>query len=997
MKKLVSLAIAAIALLGISACQQEEITPEATPGATHTVTFVAGTPQTKTSAIIDGNTVKYAWTDEDVARFAIYENGVAATRVEAGITDGVMSMLAEFSGDVPSSPKYQALFNSEVSSTQIVPSNGYSEVTDVMVSNVLDGTSRDDKFVFSFKREVAFAKMTLKGLTKGASVSSVKIESDKPIAGKYDLETGAFVETSNVITLDVLNDVVDGNTTVWFTTIPVEEATFTITAETTDDAETVAGTYTKTFTKTITLTRGDMKGFGVAMQELVDPHKGQNGWFLVKDARFLAAGDVIRIGCASAGKVAGALKGQILSSESATYENEQMVSISSAEDFTLGGTAGAWTLSTLTGNLGATAVKKLSEDEEVVNYVGNWSISIDSEGSATIAPNAEEFGRILCNTTSGQERFTTYASATSSSMLLPGIYKKYGTPAETKKNQTISFTPTSYEATIGAENTYPDLTAQSSGAKTWASSNTEVATIDASTGDITLVAAGKTTISVTVAGDDTYNEGTGSYILTVVNTPIVSTATWTLVKDAADLAVGDVIVIVAKDAAVALSTTQNSNNRGQEAITKNADNTVTVNDNVQQLTLGEGTNTGTFSLATGSGYLYAASSSSNYLRTKTTLDANGSWKITIADNVATIKAQGTNTRNLLKYNSGSSVFSCYESGQGDVQIYKNVSRESQVISYSAETGSIDKYTLVKNLPTLDVSGVKTSVSYTSSNETVATVSETGEITPLKSGTTTITATAVASDFYREAIASFVLTVTDSTPYLNVSADNNTISANGGEVIITVDTNADSWSATSSDNDNFALGTPSENTVKVTVAKYTGEERTATITVTAGTLSKTITLTQNAASTGGKVEKTATITFGTSYVKIDDASVTAADDCNNSWTITTVGTTSFTTNTAYEQVGSSKKPATSITFTTTLPSDAEVSSIEGKFGGFSGTAGTISLKVGETEVGSGSLNATNDVTVTSTNTAEGNVITVSITGISKGVKCYYIKVGYKTAE
>ena len=497
------------------------------------------------------------------------------------------------------------------------------------------------------------------------------------------------------------------------------------------------------------------------MAELVDPHKNDDGWFLVKDARFLAAGDVIRIGCASAGKVAGALSGAILSSENATYKSEQMVSVSSAEDYTLGGTEGAWTLSSLTGKLGATDVKKLSISEDAQGYIGTWTISIDNDGAATIAPNAEGFGRILCNNTSGTERFTTYTSDVKSDMLLPGIYKKYGTPAETKKDQTISFDPTSYTATIGKENTYPTLTAQSTGAKTWTSSNTEVATIDGTTGEITLVAAGTTTISVTVAGDDTYNAGTGSYELTVENAPIVSTETWSLVTDASSLALGDVIVIVAADANVAMSTTQNENNRGQRTITKKTNNTVTIDDNVQQLTLGAGTKTGTFSLSTGSGYLYAASSSKNYLKTKETLDANGSWTITIEENVATLKANGTNTRNLLKYNSSNNppIFSCYSSGQGDVQIYRDT-RAVQSISYSAKTGSIDKYTLVKNIPTLDKSGVKTTVSYTSSDATVATVSESGEITPLKAGTTTITAIAAASAEYREAKASFVLTVTD---------------------------------------------------------------------------------------------------------------------------------------------------------------------------------------------------------------------------------------------
>ena len=261
------LALSAAILSMFTACQREELEQNQKPETlTHSVTFVAGAPETKTTAtIIEDKTVNYSWTAEDVNRFTVYENGIAAKTVTAELgTDGTMSMKATFPGEAPASPKYQALYNSEVSANQNIVKNSYAEVSDVMVSNVLDGT-RNDNFIFSFKREVAFAKMTLKDLTSGAYVSSVTIESDKPIAGKYDLKTGTFVNTSNVITLDVLTDVANGNATVWFTTIPVEDATFTITAETTNDLEAVAATYTKTFSKTITLTRGDVKGFGVAM------------------------------------------------------------------------------------------------------------------------------------------------------------------------------------------------------------------------------------------------------------------------------------------------------------------------------------------------------------------------------------------------------------------------------------------------------------------------------------------------------------------------------------------------------------------------------------------------------------------------------------------------------------------------------------------------------------------------------------------------------------
>ena len=149
---------------------------------------------------------------------------------------------------------------------------------------------------------------------------------------------------------------------------------------------------------------------------------------------------------------------------------------------------------------------------------------------------------------------------------------------------------------------------------------------------------------------------------------------WTLVTDASTLAVGDQIVIAAKGYDYAMSTTQNGNNRAQAAITK-SENNITFKDGVQILTLQAGKTSGTFAFYTGSGYLYAASSSKNYLKTETTLSDNSSWTITIASTgVATIKATGSNTRNWMRYNSSNNppIFSCYGSGQADICIYKRI-------------------------------------------------------------------------------------------------------------------------------------------------------------------------------------------------------------------------------------------------------------------------------------------------------------------------------------
>ena len=146
---------------------------------------------------------------------------------------------------------------------------------------------------------------------------------------------------------------------------------------------------------------------------------------------------------------------------------------------------------------------------------------------------------------------------------------------------------------------------------------------------------------------------------------------YNLVTDPTTLKVGDKVIIAASNAEVALGTTQNTNNRKAEAITKVGNTVVNPGDAVQILTLEKGTLDNTCAFNTGSGYLYAASSSSNYLKTQAEIDANASFRVSYADEVTTIKAKGANTRNLLKYNSGSKLFSCYGSGQVDVVIYSD--------------------------------------------------------------------------------------------------------------------------------------------------------------------------------------------------------------------------------------------------------------------------------------------------------------------------------------
>jgi hypothetical protein len=79
----------------------------------------------------------------------------------------------------------------------------------------------------------------------------------------------------------------------------------------------------------------------------------------------------------------------------------------------------------------------------------------------------------------------------------------------------------------------------------------------------------------------------------------------------------------------------------------------------------------TVAFAVGAKYLYA-SLTGNHLRTTETLNNNASWNVTISESgVATIKAN-VSGQNWLRYNSTNNppIFSCYNSGQSDVSIYK---------------------------------------------------------------------------------------------------------------------------------------------------------------------------------------------------------------------------------------------------------------------------------------------------------------------------------------
>ena len=183
-----------------------------------------------------------------------------------------------------------------------------------------------------------------------------------------------------------------------------------------------------------------------------------------------------------------------------------------------------------------------------------------------------------------------------------------------------------------------------------------------------------------------------------------SVPTYVLVTDASTLQADDKILIayVNESDCYVLSTNQQSNNRkATNDVTLNDDGTLTPGDAAQVITLEkDGDN---FLFNVGIGYLYAASSSKNYLRTETSANDNAKATISISGGDATVTFQGSYTRNIIRFNpnNGSPLFSCYSntSTTGSLpQIYRlvvnsNPTSISQLSSDTEHSGSGTYYDL----------------------------------------------------------------------------------------------------------------------------------------------------------------------------------------------------------------------------------------------------------------------------------------------------------------
>ena len=386
-----------------------------------------------------------------------------------------------------------------------------------------------------------------------------------------------------------------------------------------------------------------------------------------------------------------------------SIEDVIVTNLGTSHIITLGGSTGAWTLydnsdSKYISYSGSS--NKIFQETTAETNNQKWTISLASGGAVTITNKAVSGRSIYANISSS--RFACYTSTQSASTTWLFVEASSG-PSISASDKNIAFDATSGEFGYTLNNPV-------TGGVLSATDNVDWIT------DVTVDA-----VNSKVAFNTTAN---------TEPTPRVGTITMTYKKDDETLATKEVKITQAK-AVVMLNYTlatqvvpgrhyiivsgtngakyamggQTTNNRSEVAVTVD-DGEISVESDagVYEFLIEGDMATGYYTIydTENSGYLYAASSSNNYLKVQTTNNNNGKWTISI-DNTgsATIKAQGDYTHNWMRYNSTSSVFSCYGSGQNDIYLFErdgdtNVQNVDVTINAACNDGGVNYYGTYSN-------------------------------------------------------------------------------------------------------------------------------------------------------------------------------------------------------------------------------------------------------------------------------------------------------------
>lgn len=385
-------------------------------------------------------------------------------------------------------------------------------------------------------------------------------------------------------------------------------------------------------------------------------------------------------------------------------------------------------------------------------------------------------------------RFTTYKSGQQDLTL-------YKLEESGKSNPNLAFTGITGDVTKQlSEGSYSSAATSASDATiVYSSSNQEVATI-AQDGLVTLVAGGTTTIKAEVAETATYEASFVEYTLTVVDPAMIKT----FAKVTSGAVTDGKYIIVYQDSDDATSVkAMNTTNEKSYFMYTDVDLTdgKIVTDNQSIIWDITTQANGSMSISNGDNIFvgYKGSGNNAYIYEAYT-EKNCDWTFTFADGLFTC-TNGSVTNRLLQYNTGSPRFACYTGSQKNLTLYKlDSGKQAVTVAFNEVSGNKEVFfTESFTYNSAATATPERPISYSSSNQEVATISAEGIVTVAGPGTTIIKATTEGDDSYEEGAAQYTLTVRAASVTLPYSTD---FKSGLGEWLTYVTYGTTEWGSTS---------------------------------------------------------------------------------------------------------------------------------------------------------------------------------------------------------
>lgn len=396
-----------------------------------------------------------------------------------------------------------------------------------------------------------------------------------------------------------------------------------------------------------------------------------------------------------------------------------------------------------------------------------WNFSVEKDNFR--ATNVQYSNRFL-QYNSSSKWFACYQSNSNQKDLT--LYKLEETG---KSNPELTFSGITGDITkMLADGSYSSkATTKSDATIVYSSSNQEVATIDQQ-GTVTLLAGGTTVIKAEVAETATFNASFIEYTLKVTDPAALKT----FVKVTNDAVTEGKYIIVyqANDDAnsvMALNTTNAGKFFGNTEIDLTENKIVTDDKTVMwDITLESDDH---YSISNGNIFVgFKGNNNEAYIYNDYTIGECG-WNFIYDENNEVFKIQnaGVNTR-YLQFNANNNQyrFACYTGSQKHLTLYKQEdSRTAVEVTFNEIDGNQTLF-FTKGF-TYNSAATATPtrpITYSSSNQEVATISTEGVVTLVGAGTTVIKASTAADNTYQEGAAQYTLTVRNTSVALPYQID-----------------------------------------------------------------------------------------------------------------------------------------------------------------------------------------------------------------------------------